>query len=198
MEITTGTSLHQILYWDGTKTTPLIIRSGDRGVFPPMRYFRLRVDSVAGTDRWSYQTGYCMQFSRIEFLNGAGELFQYPSSTTATATNIGGAASSEDLKNCLDHKTSTKTCLTDCFAARTEPVYITFDMKSQCLDLTRYSRWQWWTANDTSGYPNRNLKTYSLEVSADGEDWITVDAVVDGHYTSSNYSLAYEGTIDIG
>ena len=58
-------------------------------------------------------------------------------------------------------------------------------------------KWQWWTANDTATYPNRNPISFQLQYSQNAVNWLVVDKVVDYDSPAVNYSLGYEGAIKI-
>jgi hypothetical protein len=49
--------------------------------------------------------------------------------------------------------------------------------ESNAFNVNDISRWQWWTANDTASYPSRNPKSFKLQFSVDGMNYITVDEV---------------------
>lgn len=143
-----------------------------------VRYLRLTINAIASGSVW--------QVSRLDFVDSSDTRFSYPNGTTVTPNN-GNFPSNEQPKNLLDGNTGTKACCN----SFTLPQILTIDMQSEALDLSIYNRWQWYTANDTATDPGRNLKSFTMEVSVDGTNWLNFTSVVNGSYTTANYSLAY-------
>lgn len=157
------------------------------------RYLKLVMDEIVDS---SIKT--IVQFSEIEFLDKDGILFTFPTSTSVTATieSSGGTEPNPELESpdkLIDGTTETKFCSQKWVAGS----YVLFDLgENERIDVLRYNTWRWYTANDTSQFPERNLKTFSLYGSKDGAIWELLDAVEGYKATSENYTLAYTGTIN--
>ena len=145
------------------------------------RYLKLEVDSQYGSDK-------VIQMSRIEFIDSSGN---YVNAPTMSNYNLVGctAPSAEQPPKAFDHSVDTKMCLTDI----TFPISVTMDFGQLWLNTNIYNRWQWYTANDFT--PARNMKTYRLYGSVDGNTWYLFDSQVDGSYTTQTKTLAYTGNI---
>lgn len=150
-----------------------------------VRWFAWEVLKIDGTS--------LTQAGDFLFIDRDSNKFIYPSSTSATLvykpSNVEDDTpwpSNEGPLNLLDGNPSTKLCMQFAF----EPFMIAYDMKSECLDLKTYNRYQWFTANDSIIH-KRNPLSWRVHVSNDGETWFTIDEVIDNPAPTSNLSLAY-------
>lgn len=156
------------------------------------RYLKLVMDEIVDSS-----TKTIVQFSEIEFIDKNGNIFVFPDGTIATATITSSAGSPTDPKEetpdmLIDGTTETKFCSQEWIAGS----YILFDLgENERIDVLRYNTWRWYTANDTSQYPERNLKTFSLYGSKDNIVYELLDSVEGYEATTEDYTLAYTGTI---
>lgn len=74
-----------------------------------------------------------------------------------------------------------------------------YDLKTPRLDLSVYSKWSWYTANDTYTQVGRNPTLFKLQVSNDNMKWLTIDQNTSASNikTTKNWSLAYEKDLDL-
>lgn len=158
------------------------------------RYLKLVMDEIADSS-----TRTIVQFSEIEFLDEDGILFDFPDNTIVTATIESSSGSTSDSEpeipnNLIDGTTLTKFCSQKWIAGS----YVLFDLgENEKINVLRYNTWRWYTANDTSEFPERNLKTFSLYGSKNGSTWELLDSVENYDATTENYALAYTGMIVI-
>ncbi|MBQ3329681.1 MAG: discoidin domain-containing protein, partial [Ruminococcus sp.] len=98
-----------------------------------------------------------------------------------------GGNNNEGAENFVDGKTDTKWC----YSSSSYPLSITFRSND---DVTPFG-YILTTANDTAKYPERNPKGWTLEGSADGQNWTTLSDVSDNttlqakNYTSYTFPL---------
>lgn len=88
----------------------------------------------------------------------------------------------------LDGDISTKFCTQH--SARF-PFHITFDLGSLCLDICVWNRYQWYTANDDTAFPDRTPTSWNMFASVDGSSWILLDHVEGFNAPIADYTLAY-------
>lgn len=139
-----------------------------------VRYIKLQIDAVAGVE---IGNGKIMQISELRFITPSGKSFawNYDAATCidytrSLTTGITGkwytkAMGGECAERLLDNDVTTKFCC----KYTTLPFYVTFDLGGECLDIARYNRYQWWTANDQSEYPTRSPISWQLLVADGGE-----------------------------
>lgn len=163
--------------YDGTYTTLYAQYAATRDY----RYIKLIITENAG-DRLT-------QFSRMEFIDGQGNYFDYPSGVTFTSTNAGYDSAGSPAK-ILDHSVYTKMALT----ISPYPATIIYDLGSICLDATTYSRWQAYNANDTASWPGRR-PSLQLYLSRNGASWDLADEVPYSLWPTTNYALAFTRTL---
>lgn len=148
------------------------------------RYIKLQMDELDGT-------GKTVQFSDIRFVDDNGGLFAYPSGTTVSAS-IEAVSTSENETKLIDNNADTKYCSTKWLPGS----YILIDLgASGSIDLTKYKKWQWYTAQDSAEYTGRNLKTFSLWGSNDGNTFTLLDSAANHSTPSQNSAVAYSGKI---
>lgn len=148
------------------------------------RYIKLQMDALAGS-------GTTVQFSDIRFVDDKGGFFKYPAGTTISST-IAASSSSENEQKLIDNNANNKFCSGSWVAGS----YILIDLgASGAINLEEYKKWQWYTAADSSQYPDRNLKSFSLWGSNDGYRFTLLDSVTGYMIPSQNSAVAYTGTI---
>lgn len=136
------------------------------------KFFRLTISRIRSSGG--------MQMSEIKFLKDGSEV-SIPSGTTITST---GAAYSqgETVDKLIDGSVNTK------YFTTSVPVTITIEFPS----VVDYTEWEWYTANDS---PGRDPSEFSVEVSSDGDNWVSGDSVTGFDATQSRKVLAYQGNI---
>ncbi len=155
------------------------------GIGTPDRLFRLTLKRVVNND--------CAQLSRVmvydkdgnnlalglEKADAGTDPAALPPGTCAYAAaySEGGSSSVEHL---FDGSTSTKMCLTGLTTGAEFSRVIYFRLPASATAAA--CSYQFTTANDNT--PGRNPKLWTLESSADGVAWKTVDARTEGEFTS--------------
>lgn len=168
------------------------IKSGDTVIWQRQkryRYIKLLMTALANASKT------IVQISELEFVDASGNKFAWPSGTIATSTiatsDSGETPETPDML--IDGSTATKYCSTQFVTG----AYVLLDLgDGNGVDVIRYNKWRWYTANDTATYPERNLKDFSLLGSNDGTTFDVLDAVTNYSAPASNYALAYEGGIE--
>lgn len=160
---------------DGS-TAMLTVRSGDPGVIVTVfRYFRLVVERMSGEEG-------TIQFSKLQFTTADGiDTFRYATGGEAitkyvySESNFGSPGSSGEETTSGLLETGNKCCLTGLpIGADGEvepPLVIYYDLMSERLDLSIFTRWHWYTSNDTSQNQSRSMVKFRLDVSNTGENW---------------------------
>lgn len=105
--------------------------------FDTYRYIRFNIYAIRGNGGDSY-----VQLSRLEFLDQNGNLYNYPSGTTIS-TNLTGYPASEPPQSIIDKNVNTKVC-----APWGGYAHLTIDLGSSRINISKYSRFQYYTAND--------------------------------------------------
>lgn len=147
-----------------------------------LRYIKLVMDSIV--------SGSIVQIGDLRFVDDNGNFFTYPSTVSATSSIT--ASSGEEAIKLTDNNTSTKFCSSYWISGS----YIIIDLgENNSIDIVKYNRWQWYTANDTASSSGRNLKTFSLWGSKDNNEFILLDSVTDYSAPTQNQVLAYTGSI---
>lgn len=143
------------------------------------RYIRLVVNAIKTNSLK------IMQLSRLEFINNKGSVYTYPSSKIVT-TSATVYSSAETPVNITDHSVDTKFC-----CEWTAGTWVQIDLGStNRLDLSQYSRVQYYTANDAEG---RDPVSFDILVSNDGVNFNKCFSVTNASITSSRKTLAYTG-----
>lgn len=144
------------------------------------RYIQFVIHAVRGGGADSYT-----QLSRLEFVDKSGNIYQYPLGTTV-ATNMTGYAATESPINIIDGNVNTKFCV-----PYISDGYFTIDLGiSNSIDLSQYSSFQWYTANDGDW---RDPVSFSMWFSVDGSSFEKAVTVTDAQITKDRYALAYKG-----
>lgn len=152
------------------------------------RYLRMTITAK----RSSTET--FLQLSEIKLVTTNGTAFSWPAGTSVYATMNGAnpqyGSSGETEAKLVDNSTSTKMC-----ARANMPCVITIDLGSgKTVDLSAYSRWQWYTANDVA---NRDPTSFSFSASNDGARWVELNAATNATITTTRRALAYTGNLDL-
>lgn len=154
-----------------------------------VRYVKLVVDSI--------RSGDILQISRLELVKNDGTNYDWPTSTL-TSYNAGytlNFPTNQSIDKVLDHSVDTKMCPNNLTAF---PIEFIFDVgEENAIPLSDLSCWQWWTADDTATWAGRNLNTFKLQFSSDGNDYVTVDSVTNYTAPTQNKVLAYQGNISL-
>ena len=162
-----------------------------------------QVDQVSGSARYlrmtitakRSSTENLLQLSEIKLVTTNGTAFAWPSGTSVSAkvsTGNVSTSSSETPAKLIDNSVSTKMCAQN---GKNLPCTITIDLGSgKSIDLSVYSRWQWYTANDVA---NRDPTSFSFSASNDGVKWVELNAATNATVTTSRRALAYTGNLDL-
>lgn len=149
--------------------------------------------------KYNSQDDSYMQISELRFINKDTNVFQWPSDIECIdhsdwlTTPVDGywrtkAQGGECSENLFDGSVYTK--FTTKHLARF-PFCVTFDLKSDALDLGVFNRYQWYTANDDTSFQNRTPTSWNMYVSKDALVWNLLDHVEDFTAPIANYTLAY-------
>jgi hypothetical protein len=147
--------------------------------FTNFRYIRFVINEKRGS-----QDAYT-QLSRLEFLDEKGSLFKYPVGTTVSSSMTGYPAN-EPPACIIDGNVNTKFC-----APWSDGGYLTIALgSSETIDISRFSRFQWYTANDSDW---RDPISFEVQFSNDGTNFVKGAVVTNASITSTRYALAYTG-----
>ena len=118
------------------------------------RYLKFIVSEVRGANNDSPY----IQLSKLEFTNSNSDIYSYPIGTTINGnlTPVG----SEVYANLLDGNTGTKLCAP---WDKTTGLIITIDLGTvNPIDVNIYNIFNWYTANDTASFQERNPLCWEL------------------------------------
>lgn len=148
--------------------------------FANFRYIRFVVNAIkGGSDSYT-------QLSRLEFIDTDGNLYKYPAGTTVSSSMTGYPAS-EPPASIIDGNVNTKFCASWGGAG----AHLTIALGSgETIDISRYSRFQWYTANDADW---RDPVSFEVQFSNDGANFVKGAVVTNASITSTRYALAYTG-----
>lgn len=147
--------------------------------FSNFRYIRFIINAKRGSD------DVFIQLSRLDFLDEDGNLFEYPTGTTVTSS-LTGYSSGESPINIIDGNVNTKFC-----SPWSAGGYITIALgNSETINIAKYSRFQWYTANDGSW---RDPTSFTLQFSNDGVNFVNAAVVTNASITTTRLALAYTG-----
>lgn len=148
--------------------------------FANFRYIRFVVNAIkGGSDAYT-------QLSRLEFIDAEGNLYKYPAGTTVS-TSMTGYPASEPPASIIDGNVNTKFCAPYGGAGNHLTIAIG---GSETIDISRYSRFQWYTANDGEW---RDPISFEVQFSNDGVNFVKGAVVTNASITSTRYALAYTG-----
>ena len=143
------------------------------------RYIRFVIDAKRGT------TDNYTQLSMFQFLDKDNNVYSYPAGTTVS-TSMTGYSSNEGPGNILDGNVNTKFCCPWSAGA-----YLQINIGgSEGIDINKYSRFRWYTANDGDW---RDPTSFKVLFSTDGTNFIEGVTVTNASITTARKSLAYVG-----
>ena len=129
------------------------------------------------------------QFSELAFFNSSGSQFAFPSSTTYECSiAVFGNNISQKPDKAIDGLTSTKACI----KSSSNNFTITYDLKSNALDLAIYNIFKIYAGDDNVIFQNRSVK--NIEIYAKESDQLQFTLV---HSASNipkqttNYDVGY-------
>lgn len=133
-----------------------------------------------------------MQFSDIRFVDESGNFFQYANDAECTCDDGQGHTpwyGHESPEKLIDNSTDTKLCYLD---TNYSVPSIIINFGSTPLDIDVYTKWQWYTANDSY---ERDPVSFEFYISEDGITYNLVSEEVNYDVTTDRRSLAYEGNM---
>lgn len=172
-----------------------------------IRYIKLQFDAFPANT--TETTVNVMQMSQLIFIDSNDAVFKWNyddviciDHSSFLETGVTGKWYTKDMdgecaEKIFDMTTDTKFCaLYGKFGTKTLPFHVTFDLGNACLDIAKFNRYQWWTANDTAKYPHRSPSSWKLSVSTDGINFALVDKVENyANLPTANNTLAYTSKI---
>lgn len=126
------------------------------------------------------------QMSEFELYDSNWNKLSRPSGTSITGNIVWPW--SETVDKILDGSVYTKYCPNWAL-----PVIITITLGTD-VDFSVYNTYKWYTANDAS---ERDPTSWTIELSNDQSNWITVATVSNATITTSRYALAFTWTITL-
>lgn len=147
--------------------------------FANFRYIRFVINAIkGGNDNYA-------QLSRLEFIDAEGNLYKYPAGTTVS-TSLTSYPANEPPASVIDGNVNTKFC-----TVWSAGGHLTIALGgSETIDISRYSRFQWYTANDSEW---RDPVSFEVQFSNDGVNFVKGAVVTNASITSTRYALAYTG-----
>ena len=171
----------QTLWINGKKTT----------VF---RYLKIKFNSAA-----SDNVGF-IQMSEFKFIDADGNAKTYPNGVTVVGGSDFSAGDwtdtswSEGPRYLFDNSVYTKLCFYILNSSSDMPAWFVVDLGDPQdgggIDLSVYTRYQWWTANDNATQ-YRCPGSWQIFVSNDGTSFTCIDEVTSFTSVNQNYALAY-------
>lgn len=155
--------------------------------------FRFNIYAVKGKDPGT--NIYRVAVSELKFVDASNKSFKIPNNATITTT-LQPVSVRETTDKLFDNDYSTKYCTVASANNLGTPALITVDFSNPILDITKYNRWQWYTADDGYSFAARNPKSFSLEMKI-GNAWRTVDAVENYDSPAGSAIIGYEGVISL-
>lgn len=150
------------------------------------RYLKLKIDAIKD------DTVPTVQLAEVEFIDKSNNLFTWGNNTVVTATieaastSTGRPPKTPDML--IDGSTETKFC-----SAKYVPgFHILFDLSDKPVDVYKYNRWRYYTANDS---PVRDPITFTLYGSNNNVDFEVLDSVTNATVTDERFAVAYTGQI---
>lgn len=188
--------LVQILQYKNGKVFQYITMSSENDISNYIyRYVQLRILALT--------SGKCLQFSHLEFLNKYQQVFDYAKNCPLRSVSWQGSCRiipEEPPKNAYTpynypegNRSVNKVCIEDIY----NPITLTFDLGTSCLNIKKFNTWRWRYSNDTASQTGRNMKSFELLVSNDNINWKSVDkqenVVYQTPYTDGK--IAYTGNL---
>lgn len=149
------------------------------------KHIMMTMDSGSGTKQFS-------QFY-METIDGIRYIFP---SDRITSINTSNSIffGNEIFDNTINNNGSfAKACFGN--ISYSTPLKFCIDVRSEPINIRRYCKWGWYTSNDTSEYPERNMENFSLWVSNSDkssqnipyDEWIKIG----GHQLSEYEKIDY-------
>lgn len=157
-----------------------------RGVPQVVSYLKFVITKNRGN-------GGTTQLSEFKFTDANDSPFDFTGSTVTADTSHPGF-NGEGPQNIIDNSLATKYCTGGGVPSAASPITLTITLGST-LDISTYSIWSWYTANDSS---DRDPVSFALYGSVDGTTWNLIEEVEDATITTNRQTKAYEGTINFG
>ena len=110
------------------------------------------------------------QFSELAFFNQLGSQFAFPSTTTCECSITAFGSNSETPEKAIDGLTSTKARI----RSSSNNFTLTYDLKSNALDLAIYNIFKIYTSNDNATYQNRSVKNIEIYAKESGQSQFTL------------------------
>lgn len=121
----------------------------------------------------------------LQFLDANNNVYGYPAGTTVT-TSMSGYSSNEGPGNIIVFDIATKFC-----SIWSAGAYLQINIgDSEGIDINKYSRFRWYTANDGDW---RDPTSFKILFSTDGTNFIEGVTVTNASITTARKSLAYVG-----
>lgn len=150
-------------------------------VMPSMEYKYLRWTITANRNSPTVT-----QMSEFEICDSNWTKMSRPAGTSITGSIVWPWT--ETVDKLIDGSTSTKYC-----PNWSLPITITITLWSD-VDFAVYDKYKRYTANDAS---ERDPTSWTIELSTDWNNWITVATVTNATITTSRYALAFTWTITL-
>lgn len=147
---------------------------------PGYKFYRFKVDALAN--------GTNLQISEIKLFSGEQDVTSQHSAVLWREDNYTtGYIPTYIPPVAFDGKTGTKW-----FDDRPlDDVWVTLEFP-QPIYVTHY---QWFNGNDTGSQQGRRPTAWRFQGSNDNATWVDLDVVVNANPTTTNYALAYTGTV---
>lgn len=147
------------------------------------RFYRFKVEATRGD---------ALQIAELKFFSGKDEVTRAFTKVTydrtTKAPNGYSVRETYEPTRALDGDLKTKWYDDRAIAPETMgSVWLTLEAP-QPVDVTRY---EWYVADDTQTYPNRNPAAWRFQASTDGRSWTDLDVVREGNPVVRNFARAY-------
>ena len=132
------------------------------------------------------------QFSELAFFNASNVQFVFPSNTTYECSITQFGNNNEKPEKAIDGQTDTKACI------RSSSNYftLTYDLKSNALDLAVYNIFKIYAGNDNASYSNRSVKNIEIYAKENGQSQFTlIHSASNISKQTSNFKAGYTVTL---
>lgn len=137
--------------------------------------------------------------SQIAFTNTAGDKFDFPASTTVEMQGADAKIVYPNIPgNLIDTDEDKEFFASDC-DWQASALSIVIDMKSEALDITQYTHWEWYNSHCSNSHIGYIPKVFMMAFSNDKTRWYEADRYNDikNAIPTTNYVKAYSGELDI-
>ena len=110
------------------------------------------------------------QFSELAFFSSSGSQFAFPSTATYECSITAFGSNSEKPEKAIDGLTSTKARI----RSSSNNFTLTYDLKSNALDLAIYNIFKIYASNDNATYQNRSVKNIEIYAKESGQSQFTL------------------------